>query len=1144
MNENRDDEQRLRAVALRNAQGIFVARQRAEEELLRTKEALERKTQELAESLAMLRRSERELADFFENASVGMHWVGPDGVILRANRTELEMLGYTREEYVGRPIVEFHDDREAMADILRRLAAGETLRDYPAKMRCKDGSIKHVLIDSSVMWEDGRFVHSRCFTRDITDRRRAVEAQARLAAIVECSDDAIIGKTLDSRILSWNAGAERLFGYTAREVIGRPVTLLIPGDQQDEERLILERIRRGERLEHYDTVRVSKDGRTIDVSLSVSPVLDSAGHVIAASTIARDITLKKRAEHRLVTQYDVTRALAESPTLTEAAPRILRAICEHLGWEVGMLWCADQLSGVLRCLEVWHRSSLEIPRFAALSRQLTFEPGVGLPGRVWRSGRAAWIPDVVKDDNFLRAPVAAAEGLHAAFGFPISRRGEVLGVMEFFSAQSRQPDDDRLQMMTAVGSQIGQFIERERAEEALRESEHRFRLMAETIPSIVWTAATDGRITYANERWFEYCGLTPGENAQWPERVLHPDDYRRCVETWTAALQRGTEYEIEVRNRRHDGAYRWFVTRAVPFRDSSGRIVQWFGTTTDIDDRKRAEQTSRFLADASKTLAEVTDHESSLRRVAGLAVPAFADWCAVDMLEGDGSNRRLVVTHADPTKAKLAQDLFRCRPGQPSDAHGVMRVLSTGMPDWMAAVPESMALELAADKRELDAFRRWAPRSFICVPLRSRERTIGVLSFMTAESGRVYDASHLAAAEDLAHRAVIAIENAALLATLKEADLRKDEFLAMLAHELRNPLAPIRNAAQIFRAKAPPTAELRWASDVIDRQIRQMTRLVDDLLDVSRISRGKIQLRKQLTELSAVVDSAVEASRPLMEKWGHELTVSVPAEPILLEADVTRLAQVLSNLLNNAAKYTDHGGRIRLSAERHGRHVLIRVKDTGIGIPPDMLRGIFDMFAQADRSLERSEGGLGIGLTLVQRLVEMHGGSVEARSDGPGTGSEFLVSLPLAEHARGQRPPAAAGGDQAVPSPPARRILIVDDNADAADSLAVLLRMMGNEVYTAHDGLEAVGAAAAFQPDVVLLDIGLPKLSGYEVARRIREQARGSDVVLIAVTGWGQEDDRRRSREAGFDHHMTKPVEFGALQRLLAESASGQPASR
>jgi PAS domain S-box-containing protein len=969
VNEDRDEQQQLRSVALRNAESIFVARQRAEEELVRTKEALERKTQELADSLAMLRRSERELADFFENASVGLHWVGPDGVILRVNQAELDLLGYCREEYVGHHIAEFHVDQDAIADILRRLWAGETLRDYAAKMRCKDGSIKHVLIDSSVMWEDDRFVHTRCFTRDVTDRTRVEEAQARLAAIVESSDDAIIGKTLDSQILSWNAGAERLFGYTAGQVIGQPVTLLIPADRQDEERLILERLRRGERIEHYETVRVSKEGRQIDVSLTVSPVLGSSGHVIAASTIARDITLKKRAEHRLATQYGVTRALAESATLNEAAPNILQAVCEHLGWEVGALWCVDQPSKVLRCLEVWHRSSVQIPRFAATCRQCTFQPGVGLPGRVWRSAGAAWIPDVVKDDNFPRGPVAAAEGLHGAFGFPILLKEEVLGVLEFFSAQIRQPDDDLLRMMTAIGSQIGQFIERERAEEALRESEHRFRLMADTIPSVIWTAATDGRILYANERWFAYCGLTPEENDQWAERVLHPDDYQRCVETWTAALQLGAEYEIEVRNRRHDGVYRWFVTRAVPFRDSSGRIVQWFGTTTDIDDRKRAEQ-----------------------------------------------------------------------------------------------------------------------------------------------------------------------ENASLLATLKEADLRKDEFLAMLAHELRNPLAPIRNAAHIFRANAPLAPELRWAAAVMDRQVRQMTRLVDDLLDVSRISRGKIELRKQLIDLAAVVDSAVEASRPLIEKWGHELAVSIPSEPILLEADMTRLAQVLSNLLNNAAKYTDQGGRIRLTAERQSRHVLIRVKDTGIGIPPDMLSSIFDTFTQVDRSLERSEGGLGIGLTLVQRLVEMHGGSVEARSDGPGTGSEFLVHLPIAENVDGQRTQGAPGGEQEAMAPAARRILIVDDNADAADSLGVLLRMMGNEVYTAHDGLEAVGAAAAFQPDVALLDIGLPKLNGYEVARRIREQNGGSDMVLIALTGWGQEEDRRRSRAAGFNHHMTKPVEFGALQRLLAES--------
>ena len=273
---------------------------------------------------------------------------------------------------------------------------------------------------------------------------------------------------------------------------------------------------------------------------------------------------------------------------------------------------------------------------------------------------------------------------------------------------------------------------------------------------------------------------------------------------------------------------------------------------------------------------------------------------------------------------------------------------------------------------------------------------------------------------------------------------------------------------------------------------------------------------------------------PLIEKQGHELTVLIPPEPIHLEADLTRLSQVLSNLLDNAAKYTDRGGRIWLTAERQNDQVLIRVKDTGIGIPPEMLPRIFEMFTQVDPSLERSQSGLGIGLMLVQRLVEMHGGTVEAHSAGPGMGSEFVLSFPVVAEVKERARQEGIGYGQTATIPSRCRILVVDDNEDSADSVAVLLRTMGNEVHVAHDGLEAVGAAAALQPDVVLMDIGLPKLSGFEAARRIREQPGGSDIVLIALTGWGQEEDRRRSKEAGFDYHLTKPIDFSVLQELLA----------
>jgi PAS domain S-box-containing protein len=377
--------------------------------------------------------------------------------------------------------------------------------------------------------------------------------------------------------------------------------------------------------------------------------------------------------------------------------------------------------------------------------------------------------------------------------------------------------------------------------------------------------------------------------------------------------------------------------------------------------------------------------------------------------------------------------------------------------------------------------------------------------------------------------------------SLREADRRKDEFLAALAHELRTPLAPLRNALEIIRVS--PERQLReQARDMMVRQLGRMVRLVDDLLDVSRISRGRLPLRREPVGLADVVGSAVETVRPVVEAAGHALTVALPAEPVQLHGDLTRLAQVLSNLLDNSAKYCDRGGRISLQAERDGEEVVVRVRDDGIGIPPEALPHVFEMFSQVDHSLERSQGGLGIGLALVRSIVEMHGGAVEARSEGKARGSEFIVRLPIIPVER--RPEPATDSSLGGTALAARRVLVVDDNADSAESLGELVRLMGNEVRTAHDGLEAVEAAAEFRPDLILMDVGIPGLNGLDATRRIREQPWAKTVRIVALTGWGQEADRKRSADAGCDGHLVKPVEPAVLEKLLAVSPACPPQGR
>jgi PAS domain S-box-containing protein len=732
------------------------------------------------------------------------------GCVTYMNAVAESLTGWKLADAVDRPLATVfqivnEDSRAAV-----KSPEGPALRDGVAVglashtvLLRKDGV--QLPIDDSVAPIRDEFGHvsgAVLIFRDVSTQRQIEDDKASqlltarlLASIIENSDDAIISKSLDGIIQSWNAAAERMFGHTAEQAIGRHISLIIPPERIAEEDRIIAELKAGQRIDHFETERVRADGRRLVVSLTISPIKDAAGVVVGASKIARDITDRKRTQ--------------------EERENFVRLI-ENSSDFIGMC-------------------DLE-----------------GIPFFVNRAGL-----DLVGLDD-----------LDAARHAP---------VVSFFF-----PDDQH-------------------------------RMMHDFFPSV---------------------------------------------------LEHG-HGEVEVRFRNFKtGEARWMAYKVVTLADASGRPIGFGTVSQDVTERKR-----------------------------------------------------------------LADDLRR------------------------------------------------------------------------------------------------------LAANLSDADQRKNEFLAMLAHELRNPLAPISNTVKALRRGGMDQETVRVSSELLQRQVGQMSRLVDDLLDMSRITRGKIELRKTRVELAPIVEHAVEVVRPMFRALNHELTITLPSQPVYLNADRARLTQVVGNLLNNAGKFTDRGGHVWLTVEQAGDQTVIRVRDTGIGIQAEQLPRVFQMFAQVDTSLERSRDGLGIGLTLVKTLVELHGGTVEARSEGPGRGSEFSVRLPvLTETAEAKTVPAASQPPQAA----RRRVLIVDDSEDGAESMAMLLQFAGHETFKAHDGVSALEAAKRLRPDVMLLDIGLPRMNGYEVCRRIREEPWGRTVTIVALTGWGQEEDRHRSQEVGFDAHMVKPVDVEALLKLLA----------
>ena len=672
-----------------------------------------------------------------------------------------------------------------------------------------------------------------------------------------------------------------------------------------------------------------------------------------------------------------------------------------------------------------------------------------------------------------------------------------------------------------------------------QESEDRFRALADSAPVPIWMDGPDGGCILVNRPYLEYSGLLREqvEGPGWVD-IVHPDDSDRYVGSFRFALAHRGEFHQEVRLRRHDGAWRWFEVFGRP-RFEGERFLGHVGVCLDITDRREAEV---VVAESEARLAAELEAMSRLHALSSRLMSASDLQAALD----DVLVNAIATCGADFGNIQLSHPqtgLLEIVAQRGFDREFLEHFSAVGEGTGSACA-RAMSQSAACAIEDVEQDEAFAPhrgvaaaagfRAVQSTPLTTHDGSIlGVLSTH-------FRRPHLLSERDrrlldlYARLAADFIDRLRYERMLREADQRKDEFLATLAHELRNPLAPIRNAVHVFKVKGPADPDLVWSRQVIERQLGQMARLLDDLLDVSRITRNTFALRRATVPLAPVLANAVEISRPLIEEARHILEVVPPGEPIWLEADPVRLGQVFSNLLNNAARYTPEGGRIRLACEVAGDEVIVSVRDTGIGIPAGMLTRVFDMFAQGEATRDRSGHGLGVGLSLAKGLVERHGGAIEAKSAGPNRGSEFVVRLPIVRE-------AARAGFEASAEPAAdprrakRRLLIVDDLKDNADSLAKLLGLMGHEVHVAYDGEEGVAAAERHRPEVVLLDIGMPRLDGYEACRRIRATAWGRGMHLVAVTGWGQEHDRRRSEEAGFETHVVKPVEPTDLLRVIQQ---------
>lgn len=1091
------------------------------------------------------------------------------------------------------------------------------------------------------------------------DPSRSDVSAARLAAIVEFSDDAIISKDLAGVITSWNRGAEKLFGYTAEEAVGQSVTLLMPPDRKNEEEGVLQRIRRGESIEHYETVRQVKDGRLIHIALTVSPIINERGEVVGASKIARDITDRIRSEQALIAseaRFRTALGILTSIVWTnDAAGKMTglqpgwaqftgqaHAEYEGYGWAAAIhpedsrptidaweravatkgrfefehrvrrhdgewRWCTvravpvvDEDGSIREWVGVHHditerrQANLDVAFLASISEDMLRLAGMeGLMRSMGeklgehlalsrcvfadvddQAGTAEVIHDWIRDGgptlrglyplaghlapDFNRAALAGEPlvvhdtatdprcdtarlgSLKVAsfISLPFVRNERLSFLLSIHRSEAREWRDDEIDLMREVAARFWARLERSRAEDALAramaESEQQRRLyhtMLSNTPDFIYVFDLNHRFSYINDALLKVYGMTwqEAKGKDWiglGYEAWHAEMHDREIDQ-VIATKAPIRGEIPFTGTAGRRIYDYIFS---PVFDRNGEVEAVAGTTRDITERKRAES------------AQAAERKVFERIATGGSLEEILDTLLRETEEQSDSGMRCSILLLDKAGVKLRNG---AAPSLPPAFSGAMDGLPCGplMGSCGTAAHERRPVfvsDIANDSR-WEQFRDLAAEHGIAACCSMPVFSLGgeVLGTVAMYYPHPHDPGELDRhlIERAKRLAAIIIERKQAEAALAEqteellrSDRSKDEFLAMLAHELRNPLAPIRHATEILHSAAAGPAAVEKARQLIARQTENMSRMIDDLLDVSRINQGKIELRTRTVELQGILSAAAEVARQSCEIHGQTLTVSLPDEAVYLDADATRLEQLFGNLLGNACKYSGPGSHIRLSAEVVNRQeAVIRVADNGIGIDPELMPRIFDLFVQSSRTLDRSHGGLGIGLTVAERLVRLHRGVIEASSEGLGKGCEFVVRLPLSEAAP-DRPEEPTSGPAASRT---LRMLIVDDNEDAASSMALLQELRGHVTRTAANGSDALRIAADFIPQVVLLDIGLPGMDGFEVARRLRELPAMKNSFLVALTGYGSQGDRQRAKVAGFDEHLVKPADMNLLGRWL-----------